>query len=563
MREKLQDQGLYLLQLWADAFMMYQDTYPGFHKYYRELKFEGIKFPKRDINEETIMENFSGISSPMFDFFQQAEKKRNEETPTMKVISSIDKEKENINNVSVAKMAAKDPLPVNHEDEIEMDPDTEIADINIKLKELEDQPNYVEDHKNIDEQVEEASYKKYEEEKFDNAIFELSKRNVEILTNMLQNFESYTDMCTEVVMEMYYLAVKGILTCEKVLKVRKMNKLESPLDNEAKEIVTFMHSQLNDYKERYFQLKDKQIRQYNKAKKRIEKKMYKLNKEQAKQEKKDKKKQDKLEARLKKESEVNPFDVKSEESKAKDRQALETTILSDYDTESSHSDSSESEASSDDSCGLNMPKSMHEIRCQQAERQRCRDKKRRSRELTKIIRAKEKKSQENKSTGGGFLRNSVLVQRTLNLFSRTSKVQQVKITDSDDDDKEDLKLNSKEIKSDSKPEINDFFVQTATKKVHSDDFSGEKENIFDIGNKEIDVEYFQNNKKENEEIKEKDKQIFVYTEKPPTGLPPLNKSKKNMSRQNTSGVKKLTAPPKNEIRHSVLQKFDLIDLFET
>jgi hypothetical protein len=427
---------------------MYQDTYPGFHKYYRELKFEGIKFPKRDINEDTIMENFSGISSPMFDFFQQAEKKRNEETPTMKEISFIDKGKDNINNKSVAKMAVKEPLPVKHEDEIEMDPETEIADINIKLKELEDQPNYVEDHKNIDEQVEEASYKKYEKEKFDNAIFELSKRNVEILINMLQNFDSYTDMCTEVIMEMYYLAVKGILTCEKVLKVRKVNKLETAVDNEAREMVTFMNSQLNDYKEKYFQLKDKQIRQYNKAKKRIEKKMYKLNKVQVKQEKRDKKKQDKLEAKLKKESEINPFDVKDEESKAKAKQDLETTVISGSDTESSHSDSSESEASSDDSCGLNMPKSMHEIRCQQAERQRVRDKKRRSKELTKIIKEKEKKrqskissSQENKPASGGFLRNSVLVQRTLNLFTRTSKLQQVKATDSDEDDKEDQQLN--------------------------------------------------------------------------------------------------------------------------
>ena len=87
----MQTQAIYLLQLWADAFMMYEDTYPGFQKYFRELKAEGIQFPDRTKHEETIMGNLEGINSPMFEFVLQAEKARNEETPTKKSITSSGK----------------------------------------------------------------------------------------------------------------------------------------------------------------------------------------------------------------------------------------------------------------------------------------------------------------------------------------------------------------------------------------------------------------------------------------------------------------------------------------
>jgi len=84
----MQVQAIYLLQLWADTFMMYEDTYPGFQKYFRELKAEGIQFPERIKHEETILGNLEGIISPMFDFVLQAEKAKNEETPTKQSITS-------------------------------------------------------------------------------------------------------------------------------------------------------------------------------------------------------------------------------------------------------------------------------------------------------------------------------------------------------------------------------------------------------------------------------------------------------------------------------------------
>ena len=42
LRYKYEEKALYLLQLWADTFMMEQDSYRDFHSNYRELRAEGI-----------------------------------------------------------------------------------------------------------------------------------------------------------------------------------------------------------------------------------------------------------------------------------------------------------------------------------------------------------------------------------------------------------------------------------------------------------------------------------------------------------------------------------------
>jgi len=187
----MQNKGLYMLQLWADTFMMYQDTYPGFQKYYRELKVEGVKFSERINKEDTIMDNLQGISSPMYDFVIQAEQKRNEETPTKKIISSRGK-----NNAARESKVSKDRKPsieevkkqlFEEEDKIDMDPEIEIAEINMKLQELKDNQDYVEEEDKYLVEVEAASYKKYQKESFDKAIFELSKSQFDRLDDMLEN----------------------------------------------------------------------------------------------------------------------------------------------------------------------------------------------------------------------------------------------------------------------------------------------------------------------------------------------------------------------------------------
>lgn len=199
-----------MLQLWADTFMMYQDTYPGFQKCYRELKVEGIKFPERLKMEETIMNNLEGISSPMHDFIIQAEKNRDEEPPTKKSITtserksnpnrksnpgrkSIPDSKSNASRKSKSIGGRYSDLdkvkeaPLEGDDKIDMDPDLEIAEINMKLQELEDNHDYVEDELKYSEEIESANYKKYTQEEFDKAIFELSKSHFDRLDDMLNN----------------------------------------------------------------------------------------------------------------------------------------------------------------------------------------------------------------------------------------------------------------------------------------------------------------------------------------------------------------------------------------
>ncbi|OMJ92014.1 hypothetical protein SteCoe_5331 [Stentor coeruleus] len=63
---KIEDRVLAMVQLWADTFMMQEDTYPAFMRVYRELRQDGLKFPPRDPNER-FMIKFEGEPSPAFE----------------------------------------------------------------------------------------------------------------------------------------------------------------------------------------------------------------------------------------------------------------------------------------------------------------------------------------------------------------------------------------------------------------------------------------------------------------------------------------------------------------
>jgi len=62
---QVEDKILYLIQLWADTFMMHQEEFKNIHEAYRTLRKEGVKFPDRDPNEKFMM-NFQGTISPIF-----------------------------------------------------------------------------------------------------------------------------------------------------------------------------------------------------------------------------------------------------------------------------------------------------------------------------------------------------------------------------------------------------------------------------------------------------------------------------------------------------------------
>lgn len=83
-----EEKALYLIQLWADTFMMHQDRFAGVHEWYKQLRLESVEFPERDPNERLMMENLKGIDSPMFDFVEQTSGK---EKP--KALEEIKREK--------------------------------------------------------------------------------------------------------------------------------------------------------------------------------------------------------------------------------------------------------------------------------------------------------------------------------------------------------------------------------------------------------------------------------------------------------------------------------------
>ncbi len=69
-RERAELKVLYLIQLWSDTFMMYEDTFPQFLAAYRLLRKEGVKFPERDPATRFMLSSM-GLDSPMFDYLEQ------------------------------------------------------------------------------------------------------------------------------------------------------------------------------------------------------------------------------------------------------------------------------------------------------------------------------------------------------------------------------------------------------------------------------------------------------------------------------------------------------------
>lgn len=504
LREKVEDQGLYLLQLWADTFMMYQDTYPGFQRYYRQLKVEGVKFPERDMNERTMMENLEGITSPMFDFVEQAMKKKEQEASNRKSLASNGRKSQfSEGKKSIGKDIKADAEP-EHDEQIAVDPHSELEEINEKLQSLEELKDFVEDRRDLEEEAEHKSYSKYEKQVFDRSEFDVGKKNVLLLESMQQNCKNFSDITTNVIVELFETSLKDKLKCEQIIEVRKKAKVEGDKESELLEAVMFINSKINDFKERYWKLKEREIRNLNRAKRRAEKAKRKEDRRKAHEAKKAEVKKTKVAAK----KEHNPFDVlDATENEIEGMRPEEREHKDDSDEESdhdSHSETSSSDVSDDesDSDGLHEPKTMHELELERMEKERVKAKKRKERELKKIIKEKQRKSkiggQNNENNQGGFLRNSVLVQKTLNFFGRKSKPLLVK--NSDDDEEKDEQLNMFKRKSDAHPQINDYFVQTANKKEgdnsnnSNNSNNSQKENIFEQANKEVSFDRAKNGK---------------------------------------------------------------------
>lgn len=544
MREKNQEQALYLLQLWADTFMMYQDQYPGFQKYYRELKVEGIKFPERDFNERTMMENLEGISSPMYDFVEQTKKDKE---------NSKDIRKSNFSNGK--KSIPKNIIEEDPVDEISPDLEAGIKEFQVKIDTIKSMNDFIdEDPSDLDE-IQEINYSKYEREIFDKSEFDVAKSNIKILENMVSNCENFTDIWTNVIVDLYQTALKSTMKISKIMEVRKKAKFIGDKETLLQETVTEIQGKIEEFRKKYLKLKKRELKNFENHKRILTRQLRKQEKLKRKQQKL----REKSENMSKQKKEQNPFDVLDETEKvigyawAANPQAIKIE-----DAESSSESSSESdignnneESDDSDSDGLYQPVSMWSILYYGREKEKQKEQKKKEKEK---LRASQIETNKENQTGN-FLRSSVLVQKTMNFFGRSSKP----FATANNEQKVDSR------KSNINGDINNYFIQTANKnneenkeifgkstKIEDDEKYNDKEDNDNIGSDKIEVEF-------SAQISKPPVVPSKSKQKPDI---PLHKSKSKANRDSVA-IKKIIAPPRTSVlRKSVISTPNLLDLVD-
>jgi hypothetical protein len=215
-KEKAEIKALYLIQLWADTFMMHQDRFKGVHECYKLLRQEGVDFPDRDPNERLMMENLKGIDSPMFDFIEQTSGK---EKP------------EDLNEIKRKKQVEADNQAIYI---IEND-----------------------DKEDLQAFAENEDFSKYCKDNYDRTELEIAKSTIMILEDMANNSEHINDLRTEVVSDIYTTCKVSRVRIAKIIEVRsfanKLEDLESLL-----EVLDFIDKKLDAFRIKYKKLKAKE-----------------------------------------------------------------------------------------------------------------------------------------------------------------------------------------------------------------------------------------------------------------------------------------------------------------
>ena len=349
------------------------------------------------------------------------------------------------------------------------------------------------------------------------------------------------------------------------MDVRRKAKISEEKDLELIESVHEIQSKIESFRKRYLKTKKKDLKNLENQKRVLVKQKRKQDKLKRKQDK-IKSKEERLQKQIR---ENNPFDVMDEtnvvmgyagamnqpavEAPAEESSSDTSSDLSDDNFEQNDNDDSES---SDD---LHQPISMWSILYYGNNKVKKKEK--------KIVKMESQKSSHSKPNSeynkGGFLRNSVLVQKTINFFGRKSKPLKNE-SSGEEDNKIDLKANKRN--SNMKPSLNEFFVQTAK----NSNIESRQEESAKI-NKEIKIDFFHDDKNNSSEEKEEKKEeqaevlkqdrplIFEYKAKEKCDIP-MQKSKSKVSRDSVS-IKKIIAPPKStNFRNSVAAKPDFLNL---
>ena len=520
MREKNQEQALYLLQLWSDTFMMYQDQYPGFQKYYRELKVEGIKFPERDFNERTMMENLEGISSPMYDFVEQTKKDKE---------NSKDIRKSNFSNGK--KSIPKNIIEEDPVDEISPDLEAGIKEFQVKIDTIKSMNDFIdEDPSDLDE-IQEINYSKYEREIFDKSEFDVAKSNIKILENMVSNCENFTDIWTNVIVDLYQTALKSTMKISKIMEVRKKAKFIGDKETLLQETVTEIQGKIEEFRKKYLKLKKRELKNFENHKRILTRQLRKQEKLKRKQQRL----REKSENMSKQKKEQNPFDVLDETEKVIGYVwAANTQAIKIEDAESSSESSSESdignnneESDDSDSDGLYQPVSMWSILYYGREKEKQKEQKKKEKEK---LRASQIETNKENQTAN-FLRSSVLVQKTMNFFGRSNKP----FATTNNEQKVDSR------KSNINGDINNYFIQTANKNNEEDKEIFDKSPKIEDDEKLIDKEDKDNIDWEKIEVEfnaQKSKPPVVPSKSKQKSDIPLHKSKSKANRDSVA-IKKI------------------------
>lgn len=206
----------------------------------------------------------------------------------------------------------------------------------------------------------------------------------------------------------------------KIMEVRKKAKFTGDKENTLQDTVTEIQGKIEEFRKKYLKLKKRELKNFENHKRVLTRQLRKQEKLKLKQQKL----REKTEKMNKRKNEQNPFDVLDETENVigyaggPNPQIMKTDDLESSSESSSESDIGENNQNSDesDSDGLHQPVSMWSILYYGRDKEKQKEQKKKEKE--KLRASKIETNKENQT--GTFLRSSVLVQKTMNFFGRSS-----------------------------------------------------------------------------------------------------------------------------------------------
>jgi len=222
LKNDAEDKVLYLIQLWADTFMMHQAEFRNIHDAYRNLRKDGVMFPERDPNQK-FMINFQGQVSPVFLAME--------------------------NNVTVPSNNQGGPMS-----------DLKKSTNQYKPKPTEYKHEYTSKVQNTlyDENDEDYDYSAYDGIQITSEEVRILEESIGILKEIERNANKPADMKGDIAKEI----LSDLVHVHKRLKrFIKSERFASPSQkNEAIKLNQLLSSCLSSYKTKYYKLKDEQRR---------------------------------------------------------------------------------------------------------------------------------------------------------------------------------------------------------------------------------------------------------------------------------------------------------------